>query len=135
MTVEWEGLDKFQRFLRDTPKVVRRDVEAALVQEGENIMGVSKSRTPVALGFLRAGGHAKDEVVPPPWVELSKTKRSVVEVVLAYAASYAVFAHEQEPRAGGQGQSKFLESAVKDAAKGFGGRMKRKILDRIGRRP
>ena len=64
-----------------------------------------------------------------------KTRRGKTEVTLAYGTDYAVFAHEQEPRAGGQGQSKFLESAVKDAAKGFGGRMKRKILDRIGRRP
>ena len=135
MTIKWEGLDEFQAFLRKTPGIVRRDVESALVQEGENIMGDSKDRTPVDLGFLRAGGHSDTEgEIPKPWVELSKTKRSRIEVVLAYAASYAVFAHEQEPREGGQGQSKFLQSAMKDSARGFGGRMKRRVLDRIGRR-
>lgn len=124
MTVEWEGLDKFQRFLRDTPKMVRRDVEAALFREGENIMGKSKMETPVDLGPLRASAHVK-----PP-----KTRRGKTEVILAYGTKYAVFVHEILTARHTVGKAKFLESAVKDAAKGFGGRLKRRILDLIGRR-
>ena len=127
--IKWEGLDEFQAFLRKTPGIVRRDMEAALFQEGENIMGDSKDRTPVDLGFLKAGGHSDTEGdIPPPWVELSKKGRKTIEVVLAYAASYAVFAHEQEPREGGAGESKFLENAMKKAARGFGRRMITKTL-------
>lgn len=138
MTVEWEGLDKFQRFLRDTPKIVLRDVEAALFQEGENIMGDSKENTPVALdgGTLRASGHVKDP----------KTRRGKTEVTLGYGTVYALAVHEtpskhDPPSWVGKtitfnvGGPKYLENAMKKAAKGFGGRLKRKVLDRIGRRP
>ena len=131
MTVEWEGLDKFQRFLRDTPKMVRRDVEAALNQEGENIMGDSKENTPVALdgGTLRASGHVK-----PP-----KTRRGKTEVTLGYGTVYAVAVHEtpskhDPPSWVGKtitfnvGGPKFLENAMKKAAKGFGGRLIKKTL-------
>ncbi len=137
MTIEWEGFDKFQRFLRDTPKAVLKDVESALFQEGESIMGDSKMDTPVALdgGTLRASGHAKDP----------KTKRGKTEVILGYGTKYAVAVHEtpskhDPPSWVGKtikfnvGGPKFLEKAMKKAAKGFGGRLKRKILDRIGRR-
>lgn len=131
MTIEWEGLDKFQRFLRDTPKIVLKDVEAALTQEGENIMGDSKEDTPVALdgGTLRASGHVKDP----------KTKRGKTEVILGYGTKYAVAVHEtpskhDPPSWVGKtitfnvGGPKFLEKAMKKAAKGFGGRMIKKAL-------
>jgi len=134
--IVWDGLDEFSKFLNETPGVVVKDVEAALRQEGENIMGVSIRRTPVDFGFLWSGGHSKDkkESGPAPWVTIPKTRRGKTEVELAYGASYAIYAHEQEPRAGGQGQPKFLESAVKDGSKGFAGKMKKRVLDRIGRR-
>ena len=134
--VVWEGTDEFSKFLRETPGVVVKDVEAALRQEGENIMGVSIRRTPVDFGFLWSGGHTKDkkESGPPPWVENPVTRQGKTSVTLAYGASYAVYAHEQEPRAGGQGRSKFLESAVKEGMKGFETRMRKRVLDRIARR-
>ena len=129
MIIEWEGFDKFQKFLRDTPKVVLKDVEAALFQEGENIMGKSKMETPVDLGPLHASGHVKDP----------KTKRGKTEVILGYGTKYAVAVHEtpskhDPPSWVGKtitfnvGGPKFLEKAMKKAAKGFGGRMIKKAL-------
>ena len=123
-TIVWEGGDKFSRFLRETPGIVVKDVEAALKQEGENAMGVSKRRTPVDLGPLRASAHVK----------LPETKGGVTSVTLAYGTDYAVYVHEIVTTAHTVGQAKFLESSVKDAAKGFGDRMQKKILDRIGKR-
>ena len=122
--IKWEGLDEFQAFLRKTPGVVRRDVEAALFQEGENIIGDSKEDTPVDLGPLRASAHVK-----PP-----KTLKGKTEVDLAYGTDYAVFVHEILTARHTVGNAKFLENAMKKAARGFGGRMKRRVLDRIGRR-
>ena len=83
--IKWEGLDEFQAFLRKTPGIVRRDIEAALFQEGENIMGDSKEDTPVALdgGTLRASGHVKNPI----------TRRNTI-VTLAYGTKYAVAVHE-----------------------------------------
>jgi len=61
---------------------------AALYQEGEGIMAVSKPRAPVGVdGTLRASGH----------VQLPKRTLNGVEVLLGYggaAAGYAVFVHE-----------------------------------------
>ncbi len=137
INIEWDGLDEFQKFLRDTPGIVRRDVEAGLFQEGENIMGVSKTRTPVAPGggTLRSSGHVK----------LPKTKRGTTDVTLAYGTVYALPVHEtpskhDPPSWVGKtvkfnvGGPKFLESAMKEAARGFGARMKRRVLDRLVRR-
>ncbi len=135
--IVWEGIDRFERFLKETPGVVRSDVEAGLFQEGENIMGVSKQRTPVAPGGgkLRSSGHVK----------LPVTKRGKTVVTLAYGTEYALPVHEtpskhDPPSWVGKtvkfnvGGPKFLESAMKDASKGFGGRLKRRVLDRIRRR-
>ena len=124
MTIKWEGIDEFQAFLRKTPGIVRRDIEAALFQEGENIMGDSKEDTPVDLGPLRASAHVK-----PP-----KTLRGRTEVVLAYGTDYAVFVHEILTARHTVGKAKFLESAMKKAARGFGGRMIKKTLRSLGRR-
>ena len=130
MTIKWEGLDEFQAFLRKTPGVVRRDVEAALFQEGENIMGDSKEDTPIALdgGTLRVSGHVKDPI----------TRRNTI-VTLAYGTKYAVAVHEtpsehDPPSWVGKtitfnvGGPKFLENAMKKASKGFGRRLIKKTL-------
>lgn len=122
-TIVWDGIDEFSRFLRETPGIVVKDVEAALFQEGENVMGVSKRRTPVDKGPLRASGHVK----------LPKTSRGKTTVVLAYGTDYAIYVHEIAA-AHKTGRSKYLESAVKENAKGMSGRMRKRVLDRIGRR-
>jgi len=123
-TFHWDGIDEFSRFLKETPGVVVKDVEAALFQEGENVMGVSVRRTPVDQEPLRASAHVK----------LPKTRRGTTTVVLAYGTDYAVYVHEILTSFHKVGRAKFLESAVKDNAKGMSGRMRRRVLDRIGRR-
>ena len=133
--VVWEGVDEFGQWLHDTPGVVVKDVEAALYQEGENIMGVSKRRTPVDHGYLRSGGHAKSgENIPEPWVTKAKTQGGKTMVSLNYGASYAVYVHEILTNQHPVGQAKFLESAVKEGMDGMVGRIKDRVLDRIGRR-
>ena len=122
--VVWHGVDEFGRWLNDTPGVVVKDVEAALKQEGSNIMGVSKRRTPVDVGNLRASGHVK----------LPETKGGKTSVVLAYGTDYAVYVHEITTNQHPIGRSKFLESAMKDAEKVMMPRLKKRVLDRIGKR-
>ena len=122
--MRWEGADEFARFLRETPAVTAKDVEAALLQEAENAMGVSIRRTPVDTGNLRATGHVK-----PP-----ERRGGTVTVLLAYGTDYAIYVHEILTSNHPVGRAKFLESAVKDQAKGMGRRMKTHVLDRIGKR-
>ena len=132
--VVWEGVDEFGQWLHDTPGIVVKDVEAALWQEGQNILGVAVRRTPVDTGFLWSGRNSKTgEIGPAPWRE-KETRSGKVTVMLAYGADYAIYAHEQEPRVGGQGQSKFLESAVKEGMDGMIEKLKDKIAARLKRR-
>ena len=124
VNMRWEGVEDFSRFLNETPGLVVKDVEAALYQEGQRTMAVSKRRTPVDTGNLRATGHTK----------LPKTRGGKTTVVLAYGTDYAVFVHEILSNFHRVGGAKFLESAVKDNMKGMPGRMRKQILDRIGNR-
>ena len=123
MSLTWTGIGEFERFLKETPGVVRKDLEAALAVEGENVMGESKKRTPVDSGNLRASGHVKNPV----------TKGSNTSVTLAYGTDYAWFVHEI-PAAHPTGRSKFLESAVLENAKGYADRLRSRVLARIGAR-
>ena len=123
MTVKWTGIDKFTRFLNETPGLIAKDVEAALYQEGQRVMAESKRRTPVDTGNLRATGHTK----------LPERRGGKVSVRLAYGTDYAIYVHEV-PASHASGQSKFLESAVKDNAKGMTARMRAVILSRIVKR-
>lgn len=123
MTI-WDGKDAFARFLRETPGVVQKDVEAALMEEGENVMGVSVRRTPVDQGPLRASAHVKTPV----------TKGGKTTVTLAYGTDYAVYVHEITTSHHPSGQAKFLQSAVEENAKGMSDRMRRRVLARIGKR-
>ena len=119
----WIGVSEFSRFLNETPGLVSKDVEAALMQEGENVMAESKKRTPVDTGNLRASGHVK----------LPVTKAGRTSVTLGYGTDYAIHVHER-PARHPSGRSKFLESAVMDNAKGMPGRLRKRVLDRIGKR-
>ena len=122
--IHWHGLDEFSRWLKETPGVVVKDVEAALFEEGENVMGVSVRRTPVDVGNLRGSAHVK----------LPETTGGKTSVTLGYGTDYAVYVHEILTNTHPTGQSKFLESAVKENADGMAGRMRKRVLDRIGKR-
>ena len=119
----WTGIGEFTRFLNETPGIVVKDLEAALLQEAENVMGVSKRRTPVDTGNLRATGHVKNP----------ETHGGITSVVLAYGTDYAVHVHER-PARHPSGRSKYLQSAVEDNAKGMSGRLRKRVLARIGKR-
>lgn len=122
--IVWEGAKEFQQWLRETPNVAVRDVEAALMVEGEQIMGVSKRATPVDTGNLRGTGHVK----------IPKTAGGVTTVVLAYGTDYAIYVHEMIYLSHKNGWAKFLEGACMAAQEGFGNRMKKRVLDKIGGR-
>ena len=124
MKVTWRGVKEFDRWLEQTPGIVTKDVAAALFQEGENIMAVSKRRTPVDTGNLRSSGHVK-----PP-----KTKGGETEVMLAYGTDYAIYVHEILTATHPSGQAKYLESAVKEAAGAFTANVKKRIRESVTRR-
>lgn len=116
MKIEWSGVREFDAWLRKTPESTTRATAKALTEEGENTMRVSKKRTPVDTGNLRASGHVKP----------ATTKRSKVTVELAYGTDYAIYVHER-PALHPSGQMKYLESAVRDSADGMAGRLKDRI--------
>ena len=122
--VIWTGVDEFAQWLNDTPGVVVKDVQAALYQEGNNIMGVSIRRTPKKDGYLRGSAHVK----------LPETKQGKTSVTLAYGTDYAVYVHEILTNMHPIGRAKYLESAVKEGMDGMVDRIKKRVLDRIGRR-
>ena len=118
--IKWTGIDKFSKFLIETPDLIVKDLEKALTAEGQNVMGESKKRTPVDTGNLRATGHVKKP----------ERKAASVSVTLAYGTDYAIYVHEV-PASHKSGQMKFLESAVKDNAKGMADRLRRRVLKSI----
>ena len=122
MAVEWEGVDGFSRWLKETPGITVRAVEEATYREGERVMGASKRRTPVDTGRLRSTGHA----TPP------ETRGGVTTVSLNYGTDYAIYVHER-PAHHNVGRAKFLESAVYDAAADFTKRIKATIEEVVSR--
>lgn len=100
--------------------------EAALYQVAEQEMTEAKQRTPVDLGNLRASGH----------VTLPERDETGISVMMGFGGpagsgnhggetnkdhvGYAIVVHEDladvVPRPGGVGQSKFLESVLRESA-------------------
>ena len=122
--IEWDGADEFAKFLTVTSNLVERDVEAVLFQQGERIMTAAKRDTPVDTGRLRSTGHVK-----PP-----KTRRGVVEIVMAFGTDYAIFVHEIRDRHHPVGQAKFLEANVNAAAREMGTRLVAALKRRLRKR-
>jgi len=124
INIEWEGADEFAKFLTVTSNLVERDMEAVLFQQGEQIMTVAKRDTPVDTGRLRSTGHVK-----PP-----KTKRGLIEVIMAFGTDYAVFVHEIREATHATGKAKFLESNVNAAARQMGQRLVVALKRRLKKR-
>jgi hypothetical protein len=120
MTLRWEGIDALTRRLATTAKEAETLVAGAMLEEGEAMMATAKRDTPVDTGTLRASGH----------VETPQVGFGQVTVTLAYGTDYAVYVHEIRDNQHPVGKAKFLEDAVKAAARRFGAR----IQDRLARR-
>ena len=124
VTIEWEGADEFAKLLTTTSNLVEKDVAAVLFQQGETIMTAAKRDTPVDTGRLRSTGHVK-----PP-----KTRRGLVEIVMAFGTDYAIFVHEIRGRHHPVGKAKFLESNVNAAARQMGQRLAAALKRRLRKR-
>ncbi len=122
--IEWEGADEFSRFLTTTSNLVERDVEAVLFQLGEAIMTAAKRDTPVDTGRLRSTGHVKSP----------KTRRGMVEVVMAFGTDYAIWVHEIRDHAHTVGKAKFLQDNVNAAARDLGLRVTVALKRRLKKR-
>ena len=109
--------------LKGTPEVkakialalilARKQAADGLYKVGEEMMAESKGRVPIDTGNLKNSGH----------VTQPDANAREIEVTLGYggpAAPYAIIVHEDVedvvPRPGGVGQSKFLESVVREYA-------------------
>lgn len=125
-----EGDEKLLKTLRDARRDVERVLAGPLRLEAEEIMTTAKQRTPVDTGVLRASGVVRSPDIRPGKV--------TVELGFGGAArAYALAVHEHPSRhspptwSGGvsfrTGGPKFLESAVRDAERGFGRRIARRV--------
>lgn len=92
----------------------------AMVEEAMKIKEVSQSRTPVDRGWLR-----DDQAVLKP--EIHGNEVTVRIGVGGRAEKYCVYVHEMTWLYHKIGQAKFLESAVNDAAPGYGKRIAERI--------
>ncbi len=130
LTYTMEGLDKLTARLRKSGKLSAKRLAGPLKLEAELIMTKAKKLTPVDLGTLRGSGHVKKPVIT----------RNTAKVVLGFggaASAYALAVHEHPSRhspsswRGGisfnVGGPKYLERPVKEARKGFGRRVARRL--------
>jgi hypothetical protein len=123
-TLTVTGFPKLEAALRRLGDRGPRAGLGALYREGERIMTEAKRRTPVATGALRASGQV---VTDGP-----------TRVVLAFgnaAATYAVFVHEDLQARHMNGEAKFLERPLLEAARDMDKRLAaevRREVERLG---
>ena len=119
MSVHWEGMNEFNKWLSNAGGSVQKAAAAELYRQGERIMTDSKARyVPVDRGALRGSGHVKQ-----PHISGSR-----VEVELGYggaAKAYALVQHEAMHFQHTVGGPKYLERPVKAA--------RRRVSDAVGR--
>lgn len=98
------GFDEVLRNLhKEVAKVEGKSMEG-LWEAGLQIQKVSQSRTPVEFGFLKGSAY---------------TRREKNRIFVGYTQAYAVYVHENLEANHENGQSKFLESAVRDNQAGI----------------
>ena len=111
-----EGDIKMAARLVKLRHMVENETERAMVETAADIMELSKTRVPVATGFLYRSAFIN-----------RPTKRSGrSDVVFGYHASYAGLIHETY--AGSKGQAKYLQSAVDELAQELPDRIVRNNL-------
>jgi hypothetical protein len=114
------GLDKLRGALKKLEKSFPEEVGRALYREALEVERVSRSRTPVRFGVLKAS-HVTAE---------PKRDRGGLTVTISVggpAAGYAIYVHENLEAHHHVGQAKFLESALKDASAGLADRVARRV--------
>ena len=114
------GLSELQQALKALGLNMLVEAGNALRAEGELIVTEAKRRTPVLTGVLRDSGH-------PIGPEIDGRSVSVKLTFGGAASGYAIFVHENVAAHHHVGQSKFLESAVLEAAPYLAGRVARRI--------
>lgn len=114
-------IDRLRRRIKDVDKNTRSNLRRALFQEGLDIARVSRERTPVLTGALRASTEVERPVEGTDTIEV-RIK------VGGPAASYAVYVHYDLLAFHKVGGPLFLESAMNDARRG----MTERIVARAG---
>ena len=120
MSVEFEGAEEMQRTLRRIADSVPDQAEDALKQEAEVLAAQARDRAPVLTGAL------KDSI------RVGKTTRSGGDISVPIiaggpSAPHAAAVHEDLDAQHSNGQAKFLEQPVMEAA----GSLVRKLGNRI----
>lgn len=96
------GLEEVLDNLHEHIAQIKGKTMAGLFEAGLKIERVSKQRTPVDTGNLKASTFTR------------KAPSGALNVQIGYTAAYAVFVHEDMEAAHAVGQPKFLESALND---------------------
>lgn len=113
LTFDLKGAPEVMAKIQAAMATMKTQASAALYQEAEVEMTEAKARTPVDTGTLRDSGHVQAPVEDADSV-------SVTMGFGGAAAGYAIIVHEDVegvvPRPGGVGQSKFLESVLRESA-------------------
>ncbi len=120
MNVEWAGMDKFRALIATAPERVTLASGAAIYEEGNAIMAVSRHLVPVETGTLRASG----------FVDMPHVEGMTVSVELGYggaASAYAMIQHERMDYRHRVGQAKYLEQPFLEAQRGMEIRLGRSV--------
>jgi hypothetical protein len=110
MSIKLEGTERILRYFQHIGNALPRELGAALYQEAEKVMTVSKAQyVPVDSGALRASG----EVLPP---EISPGHVSVTLAFGNSSVNYALIVHENLEARHPVGSAKYLEIPLLEAA-------------------
>jgi hypothetical protein len=114
--IKFKGVEQMLEKMRKAGEDTHRKMHAAVQEEAERILAEAKSRVPVDTGELRDSGH----------VVMSDDGRKI-KALIEFDAPHAVVVHEDLEATHPQGQAKFLESSLNEAAAGAAERIAEKV--------
>lgn len=119
------GLAGLEREVDDLEAALLQALPPVMYEEMEEVVGLSKEKTPVDTGLLK-----NSQVALPPIIEGdSITVRG--NVLDGPARGYAVHVHERVELKHEVGEAKFFENAAKERSVGMGERMASKVRERL----
>lgn len=128
MSIEFEGVEEFNRLLNEQPEVAKLAAGRALYEEANNIMASSKVIVPHDLGALADSGD----------VSSPEIHGDAVVVELGYggpATPYAIIQHEDMSLRHDPGRTaKYLERPVLSRANDLGHALRARIAQALFRR-